>query len=313
MFKVHKYKIFILLVNLSLVLSSCGISSQTQSEIATSVAQTVEAQNSLTEVAARPTFTPIPTFDTTTKLTLTPETSTTNTPASVSNPGCVASATLAGENPPDNTLFKPGDYFWKTWSFLNTGTCTWDDSYSLVFWDGDLMGGLTSYPLPEIVTPGDTINISIYLQAPAIEGTATGYWRFQTPWDTNFGVGPQSGAFYVQIGVSATPRYGITNVEQTLVRNPATGCATNVRHTVYAKVTANGPVEFSYYWDQSDGNESGIKSYKFKEAGSVTFEREWTIHKGDNPNPRWIQFVLTGSQAQNFGKVVITHDCYSPE
>lgn len=311
MFKVHKYKIFILLVSLSLVLSSCGTSSQTQSEIATSVAQTVEAQNSLTEVASRPTFTPVPTFDATT--TLTPETSITNTPASVSNPGCVTSASLTGENPPDGTLFKPGEYFYKTWTFLNTGTCIWNQSYSLVFSDGDLMGGLISYPLPEDVPPGNTINISIYLQAPTTEGTAMGYWRFKTPWDTYFGVGPQNGTFYVQIGVSEKPRYGITNVEQTLVRNPATGCPTNVRFTVYAKVIASGPVEFSYYWDQSDGNESAIKSYKFKEAGSVTFEREWTIHKGDSPNPRWIQFVLTGSQAQDFGKVVITHDCYSPE
>jgi len=299
-----KYKTFIFLINLVFVMSACGVSPQAQSEIATSVAQTVQAQNSLTEVAVLPTITSVPPLE----ITSTPELTLTNTStAGVSNPGCVASANLIGEDPPDNTIFQPGEYFYKTWSFRNTGTCIWTTSYSLVFWGGDLMGGLTSYALPEEVPPEGTINISIYLQAPATEGTATGNWRFQTPWGTNFGVGSQDTTFYVQIGVSTKPKYGVTNVEYTLIRDPVEGCPQNVRYNVYAKVTSNGPVEFSYYWDQSDGNESAIKSYKFKEAGNVTFKRDWLISKRDSTKPRWVQFVLTGSQAHDYGKVIIDH------
>jgi len=306
-----KYKIFILLIILVFVISACGTASQTQSEIATSVAQTVQAQNSLTKVSELPSLTPAPTIGLTPEFISTPEINATNTPALASNPGCVASANLVGEDPPDNLLLKPGDYFWKTWTFINAGSCIWDKSYSMVFWDGDIMGGLGSYAIPEVVAPGGTINISIYLQAPATEGTAKGYWRFQTPWGENFGVGPQSSSFYVQIGVSEKPRYGVTNVEYTLVREPAEGCPVNVRYIVYAKVTTNGPLEFSYYWDQSDGNESGIKSEVIKKAGSLSFRRDWLVNRGDNRKPRWIKFVLTGSQAYDYGKVIFDHfhDC----
>jgi hypothetical protein len=305
----RKYKTFLLFINLVFVISACGTSSQAQSEIATSVAQTVEAQNSLTEVAALPTITPVPTLETAPA----PELTLTETPTEgASNPGCVASAALVSENPPDKTLFQPGEYFYKTWTFRNTGTCIWTTEYKLIFWDGDLMGGLTSYAMPDDVQPGGTINISIYLQAPTTEGTAKGYWRFQTPWNTNFGVGDPNTSFYVEIGVAVNAKYGITNVEYTLIRDPVEGCPQNTKYNVYAKVTASGPIEFSYYWDQSDGNEGSPKKYTFKEAGTATFKRLWIVGKGDSPNPRWVQFVLMGSQSHDYGKVIIDHFSVCP-
>lgn len=305
-----KFKTLTLIINLMFIISACGTSTQTESQIGTSVAQTVQAQNSLTEVALLPTLTPAPALEATaTSELIATHTIPTDTPAGITNPGCIASANLIAENPPDNTLLKPGDYFWKTWTFANTGSCIWDKSYSLVFWSGERMGGLDSYAIPEEVPSGGTVNISIYLQAPATEGAATGYWRFKTPWGADFGVGPQSSSFYVQIGVALKPKYGITNVSYTLVRDPEQGCPVNVRYTVYATVTANGPLDYGYYWDQSDGNESKVKSEKFKDSGTMTFKREWLIHKDDNPNPRWIQFVLTGSQAYDYGKVIIDNEC----
>lgn len=302
----RRYNIFPLLACIALLAASCGTPAQTDSEIATAVAQTVQAQNSLTEVSALPTLTPVPTLPAIS----TPETVPTNTPEQVvSNPGCVASAVMVGENPPDDTVFLPGEYFWKTWTFVNTGTCIWDTSYNLVYWSGDLMGGLVSYPLSETVRPDETMDISIYLQAPATEGTATGYWRFKTPWGTDFGAGPLSASFYVQIGVSTKPKYGITTVEYQLVRDPAEGCPANVRYTVYATITTNGPLEFEYFWDQSDGNESGIRPIELKQAGSTTLSREWVIGRGDSPNPRWIQFIVTSPTQQEYEKVTILNNC----
>jgi hypothetical protein len=302
-----KNKFLPLMICISVMAASCGSPSQTDTDIATAVAQTVQARNSLTEVSALPTLTPAPVLE----LSPTPEPILpTNPPVEAGNPGCVTSAVLVGENPPDGTIYKPGDYFWKTWTFLNSGTCIWNTSYTLNFWDGDLMGGLTSYPLSEEVAPQDTVNISIYLQAPATEGTATGFWRLKTPWGADFGVGPQSTSFYVQIGVSAKPKYGITDVTFDLVRDPAKDCPQNVMYTVVATVTSNGPVEFDYYWDQSDGNESGVRSYKFKEAGSTIFKREWMIGLGDSPNPRWIQYIITGPKYLEYERVVIDHDCF---
>ncbi|HEY5732043.1 MAG TPA: NBR1-Ig-like domain-containing protein [Anaerolineales bacterium] len=302
----HKPGSLLLLICVALIAASCGAPAQTESEIATAVAQTVLAQNSLTKVSALPTLTPAPAL----QATATSEPDPTSTPGqAVSNPGCIASAVLVGESPPDDTVFLPGEYFWKTWTFVNTGTCIWDTSYSLVFWSGERMEGLVSYPFSEIIQPNETMDISIYLQAPATEGTATGYWRMKTPWGSDFGAGPLSASFYVQIGVSSKPKYGISRVDFQLVRDPAEGCPANVRYTVYATLTSSGPLEIEYFWDQSDGNESGIKPLEFSQAESLTLQREWMIGRGDSPNPRWIQLILTSPQSQNYEKVTILNNC----
>lgn len=303
-----KYITIYLLLCTALIFSACGAPAQTESEIATAVAQTVQAQNSLTKVSAPPTLTPAPTLPAPS----TPEISPTETSAPVAgNPGCVASAQLVAENPPDETLLSPGEYFWKTWTFRNTGTCYWNKSYSLVFWDGERMGGLASYPFPEDVPPGETFDISVYLQAPPIEGITSGYWRFKTPWGEDFGVGAQNLSFYVQVNVSGAEKlkYEVTSVTYKLDREPATGCPLNVLYTVTAFVTTNGPTDFDYRWDQSDGNESGIRHYEVESAETVTFKREWLISLNDNPVPRWINFLITGPKAKDFGPIIWEHDC----
>ena len=173
------------------------------------------------------------------------------------------------------------------------------------------MGGLVSYPLDDDVAPNEQKEISIYLQAPPIDGTYTGYWRLQSPWESSFGVGPSDEPFYVQVVVSSErkPDYGVTSVTYELVRNPPTGCPTNVRFEVFATITTNGPVDVDYRWFQSDGNESGSKPIDFTEAGSVTVSREWMIGKGDSPNPRWMQLVITEPEYREFDKVEILNTC----
>ena len=303
----NKINKLILFICLTVINVSCGSSKQPEVDISTAVAQTVQAQNSLTKVSALPTLTPVPNISNTS----TPEVSAANTPSVASNPGCTLSAKLVGENPPDNTLLTPGAYFWKTWTLQNTGSCYWDKSYSLIFWDGDIMGGLTSYPLSEVVAPDGTFDISIYLQAPLKEGTTTGYWRLQAPWGEYLGVGPQNSSFYVQISVSTNPKkeFGVTNVTYNLVRDPEVGCPLNVRYIVYATVSSNGPVKFDYFWNQSDENESATKHYELETAGTATFKRDWLISLNDNPNPRWIEFIITVPEYREFGKVIIDHDC----
>ena len=173
------------------------------------------------------------------------------------------------------------------------------------------MGGLTSYPLPVEVAPNEQKDITIYLQAPATDGTFTGYWRIQTPWESNFGVGPSDEPFYVEVAVSSATKvkYGVASVTYELVRNPPTGCPTNVRYETYATISANGPMQLHYFWSQSDGNESGTKRYDFTEAGSITVSREWMIGKGDSPSPRWIQIIVTSPTYQEFDKVEILNNC----
>jgi hypothetical protein len=308
MFEFHKEKNLLILSLLTVLMSACGSSAQNQADISTAVAQTVVAQNSLTDIASLPTLTPAPS----TEVIVLPDVVDTSTPAPILGaPGCTVAARLAGETPPDETLLKPGQYFWKTWTLENTGTCTWDATYKLIYNSGDLMDGLTSYPLPGLVAPGETGEISIYLKTPATEGTFTGYWSIQTPWNASFGVGPTSNPFYVKVVVSDDKKlkYEITSVTYKIVRNPEEGCPVNVRYTVNATITTNGPYVLEYYWEQSDGNESARKPMIFTEAGSITVSREWMVGRGDSPNRRWMQIVVTDPILHYYDKAIWPNNC----
>ncbi len=308
MFEFRRHKALGMMVGLILLVSACGTSAQKDAIISTAVAQTVQAGSSLTKISSQPTISPL--------VTLSPASGTTPTaaPTSVSaqsNPGCTTQASLVGENPPDSVLLKPGEAYWKTWTLLNTGTCTWTASYNLIFWNGDLMGGLSSYPLKDDVAPNEQKDISIYLKAPDTAGTYTGYWRMQTPWNSNFGVGPSDEPFFVKVVVSdsVTSDYGIANVSYNLVRDPLGGCPTNVKYTLYVTITTNGPYKFNYIWMQSDGNNTHEKTLTFTEAGSQTISREWMVGKGDSPNTRWIQFVVTSPTYHEYDQAKFENLC----
>ena len=311
MSELRRYRALAAMIGLMLLVSACGSGAKEESAIGTAVAQTVQAGDSLTQLASQPTIAPQVTLPAATPAAiLTPTSAPTLAAAAPADPNCI-SASLVAENPPDGVLLKPGEYYWKTWTLKNTGTCTWNQAYSVVFWSGDQMGGLTSYPLDDDVAPNEQKDIAIYLKAPDTEGSFTGFWRIQTPWNSNFGVGPSNESFYVKVEVSnaTKPKYGISSVVYKLVRDPETGCPTNVRYTVYATISSNGPIEIEYFWNQSDGNESGRKLLEFTQAGTQTLSREWMIGKGDSPNPRWIEFVVTEPFYQEYGKTTILNLC----
>lgn len=312
MFGHHKYKLLHALMGIVWLAAACASPSSAESDISTAVARTVQARDSLTEVASTPTTTPETTTEAAPTSALTPTSAPTLVSAisAPSDPNCV-NATLVAETPPDGVILKPGENFWKTWTFQNTGTCAWDSTYQLVYKSGELMGGLVSYAIPEPILPGEQKDITIYLKAPETEGTFTGYWQFQTPWNATFGAGPYSEPFYVEVVVSSKekPKYGITSITYEVVRDPAIGCPTNVLYTVHAMITTNGPHEFEYFWNQSDENESGSKYMEFTEAGSQTVSREWMVGKGDSPNPRWMRIVVLTPQRQGYGYAYILNNC----
>ena len=94
-------------------------------------------------------------------------------------PSCNKAAFIYDVTIPDYTVFKPGETFIKTWRFKNTGSCTWNADYSLVFISGDSMNGPTTQAFSGIVSPGQTVDISVQLQAPNTSGTYRGNWMFQ--------------------------------------------------------------------------------------------------------------------------------------
>ena len=106
---------------------------------------------------------------------------------------------------PDGASFAPGSSFTKTWRFMNIGTCSWATSYQLVYAGGDVMGTTTSVNLPVNVPPGQMLDISVNLTAPALAGHYKSLWKFANASGVQFGIGDSAGeAFWVDINVVST-------------------------------------------------------------------------------------------------------------
>jgi polar amino acid transport system substrate-binding protein len=85
-----------------------------------------------------------------------------------------------GTAPP---LLLPGQAFVKTWRVRNTGTCTWDSSYTLNYVGGnspasDMSGSTTR--VKGTVAPGAQYDISVNLVAPTAPGVYQGLWQMRS-------------------------------------------------------------------------------------------------------------------------------------
>lgn len=87
---------------------------------------------------------------------------------------------------PDGSEMSPDQNFDKVWRVRNTGTCTWDRDYKLVFVQGDRMDG-GSDEVSTTVGPGDTYDLIIDQKAPRSSGKYTGIWQMVSANGTPFG------------------------------------------------------------------------------------------------------------------------------
>jgi hypothetical protein len=101
---------------------------------------------------------------------------------------CDNSAFVADVTIPDHTILAPGQTFDKTWTFQNTGTCTWKPGYTIIFTSGSAMKGNTR-ALNQSVAPQEQVNVTVRLTAPGTPGDYSGSWRLAN------GKGEPFGAF----------------------------------------------------------------------------------------------------------------------
>ena len=219
----HLIKISWLLIAFALLtLAACGGGTSATptadaAPVFTQIALTALALQTETALAASPT----PTATNTPKAELTPKV--TNEPLITDTPlpGTPSATPLvlktpratsqqACDNPdsniidvtiPDNTEISSGASFVKTWGFKNLGPCTWNQDYVLIFSYGSATEDtkwdkVKPVNFPDVIAPGDTMNISVNLTAPSDAGTYRGVFRLQN--DKGFNFGPE---FWVQIVV----------------------------------------------------------------------------------------------------------------
>jgi polar amino acid transport system substrate-binding protein len=102
-------------------------------------------------------------------------------------------------NPP---VMNPSEAFTKGWRVTNTGTCTWDSSYTLVFAGGNKKGAKMSGEPVAVqgqVAPGATYDIYINLVAPPKGGTYQGFWQMEDGTGSAFGE-------KLPVGIRVAPR-----------------------------------------------------------------------------------------------------------
>lgn len=181
--------------------------------VLTYAAETVQAQLTLSATGLQPALTPGPP-----EITPTPppsgETPTTSpgtaeTPAAATGTPetqlCDRGDFIRDVTYPDNSTVRPGEEFTKTWRLRNSGTCTWNANYAIVFERGEAMGGPASAPLTTgTVAPGEEVEVSVRLRAPQEEGTYQGYWKLRNQAGQVFGLGSQADKeFWVRVRVES--------------------------------------------------------------------------------------------------------------
>lgn len=103
---------------------------------------------------------------------------------------CHNSSYVADVTIPDNAVVNAGADFEKIWRVQNTGTCIWDEGYTLAFVAGDQALDPENFEIEnsaDFVAGGETVDLGVDLTAPTTPGTYSATWRMQTDGGVFFG------------------------------------------------------------------------------------------------------------------------------
>lgn len=199
----YKLRYLIFLFMFSVFLNACNFSTDVVDEeqpgsVSTASHQTVVAK--LTEIVAQFTQTPISTISSATD---TPTPTATEVPTRTPTPQpCDLAGFISDITIGDGTILRPGGEFTKTWRLKNMGICTWTSDYAAVFVKGDQMKAERVVNISGNVKPGQTVDLSVNMVAPATPGNYTGYWMLRNQSGKLFGFGYQGDeVFWVDVKV----------------------------------------------------------------------------------------------------------------
>ncbi len=182
-----------------------------------------------------------------------------------SSQGCTdAAAFVTDVSVPDNVLFSPRTPFTKTWRVRNTGTCPWNSQYLVKHVGGDDLTQQPGYYFlqpGQRVEPGQTVDVSVGMEAPVDTGYYTSYWGLSGVDGRLMPIsgGVNGNSFFVKIRV-AEPVNGSQIVDQSidieLEQGSGEACTPDATYLVHARVSANGPLSSLYEIDSTAGQVS---------------------------------------------------------
>ena len=301
-----KFKVITtLFIVIILILSACNLPSSAPATedpgaISTNAALTVQALlNNQATPFTTPSVPPPPPTNTTgaPPPTLSIPSATSAAPVASATPVCDL-ARFVSETIPDGTNFNAGDTFTKTWRMRNVGNCTWS-GYALVFDSGEAMSGVSPIAIAT-VAPGQEVDLSVNLRAPATNGTFRGYWRIRNASGVLIPVqgGYQGNSFFVEIRVGSGGGTG-GPFAVTTVNMSVTGSCGNF--TIKADVTANGAGNVTYKWMRSDGaiDNAVHPPIVFAAAGTQQVTTTWAVGAAGS---HWMDIYIDSPNHQQFGR-----------
>ena len=303
-----------ILLVLLIGLSACNLPASTQEPegpgaVLTAAAQTVEANLTQLAVQNTPTvsiqLTSTPVLVTVTPAVASPTAGspTSGAPAATGTSDCDDADFVTDVTIPDGTVLDPNETFTKTWRLKNSGTCSWTPSYAVVFSNGDSMGGPATQALTGNVNPGQTMDISVNLKAPATPGDYTGYWKLRNAAGVTFAT------FYVTIKVSGGGPFAVTSVNYTL------STWSDASHTdcprITASITTNGTGTIEYEWTSTSGTDPK-KTLTFASAGTQSINFDLARGSVWAGTPESVGIYIHDPNHQDFGKKDFTTACTSP-
>jgi hypothetical protein len=168
MYRKFSFQLMLISVTLSLLVGGCG---------ALQPVRSAPAANSAPFFIA-PTSAPSPTPQNTAKAA---------NPANIQPADCTNVLSFQQDlTLPDGTFVNPGSSLDKQWQVRNSGTCNWDDTYTIQKIDGDSLGAAS----PQALVParsGTAATIRIIFTAPTQSGKYTSIWQAYTPDGKPFG------------------------------------------------------------------------------------------------------------------------------
>ncbi|MCX6055623.1 MAG: NBR1-Ig-like domain-containing protein [Chloroflexi bacterium] len=306
--KTSIFTTIILLVIFSLLLSSCnfpgmvGVSTDPNAD-QTAIAQTVVVLQTQLAVDSTPVIPVV--VPTLAELPIATQNPTLAAPTVAPLPTATAlptysiSSAVVDVTYPDNTVVKSGTTFKKTWRLTNSGTGTWNSNFKLVFINGDAMSGPASKAIGQAVSPGQSVDVSVDLTAPATIKTYQGNWMLQTDSGVNFGIGTNANsAFWVKVKVEQI--FAVTNAVPAVTPALYNGFCPYLPFSVTAAITSTGAGTVTYYFVTSIGN-STTYELVFDAAGTKTTASysigptsDFTVQVYiDNPNHQLFPTVVT--------------------
>jgi hypothetical protein len=219
-------------------------------------------------------------------------------PTTASNPAptttsgsvpCTESAKFVADvTIPDHMAVAPNTAFTKTWRLKNTGSCTWDHSYLVVYISGTTMSQQPGYwivPQGQTVAPGQTVDVSVGMTSPVENGSYQSYWGLKKENGALMPIqdGANGNSFYLKIEVNndvADANITAASIAIELEEGSGTACTADATYFVHAAISADGPVTADYEINSTAGQiaagyfqPSPLGPVSAVVAGTVVFEQ----------------------------------------